>query len=63
MKNWYDSKVLWFNILTLLVTVIGDLTNTIALGNNTLKVLGVIVLVGNAILRYFFTTTAIRKIE
>lgn len=58
MKNWYQSKTLWFNILTTLVAVIGEVTKTLPLNAGTTKIFGIILVVGNMLLR-LVTNTAI----
>jgi predicted membrane protein len=58
MKKWYQSKTIIINLLTLLVTIIGNVTGAIHLNEQTLKVLGVVVTVVNIALR-FLSTTAI----
>ncbi len=59
MKKWYQSRTLWFNLLTLVVSLGGELTHAFSFNATTLKIIGIVVLVGNAILR-LMTTTAIR---
>jgi hypothetical protein len=58
MKKWWQSKTIIVNVLTLLVTVIGNITGAIHLNEQTLKILGVVVLVINTGLRVL-TTKAI----
>lgn len=55
MKNFWQSKTLWFNFLTALVAIIGEVTNTIPLGAGTMKIFGVILTVGNILLRFVTT--------
>lgn len=56
MKNWYQSRTLWFNLLTLIVSIGGELTHAFSFNEQTLKVIGIIVLVGNSVLRLFTNT-------
>lgn len=58
MKSVFQSKTVWFNVLTLLVAIIGTVIDSNFLSPNLLKIFGVVLAVGNTILR-FFTTTAI----
>lgn len=58
MKSWLQSKTIWFNLITIIVTVLGQITNVITLDKKALEIIGLIVLVGNTILR-FLTTEAI----
>ena len=58
MKKWFQSKTIIVNLLTLLITVIGNVTGVIHLNEQTLKILGVAVTVINIVLR-FLTTTGI----
>ena len=57
MKKWYQSKTLWFNILTAAVAVIGQVTNTIPLSASAMKIFAVVLAVGNMLLRLITTTS------
>ena len=57
-KKWYQSTTVWFNVL---VTVIGVATSLqgVATFDKYAQILGTVVVVGNVILRVWFTNTAI----
>ena len=60
MKPWYQSKTIWFNIVTTLVAIIGQVTNAIPFSENAMKIFGTILAVGNIALRYLSTSTALK---
>ena len=57
-KHWYESTTVWFNII---VTVVGTTTSLqgIATFDKYAQLLGVATIVGNLILRVWFTNQAI----
>jgi hypothetical protein len=55
MKNWWQSKTLWFNFLTAVVGVVGDLTNQIKFDAKTGAIFSIILVVGNSLLRFLTT--------
>jgi hypothetical protein len=60
VKVWWRSKTLWFNIISLVVGVAGAALNVV---ETKWAVIGltIVMALGNGILRYFFTDTAIGK--
>jgi hypothetical protein len=56
MKAWYFSKTIWFNVVMTAVGVATALQGSLP---KYAAVLGAIVVVGNVILRVWFTNTAI----
>lgn len=60
MKAWYLSKTLWFNIITLLLGVLGAIVGLLTTPTAVIVVTGFIGL-GNAVLRIWFTDSAIQK--
>ncbi len=61
MKKWYQSKTLWFNILTVLVGTVGELTNVITMDAKTAQIFAAVLAVGNFILRFLTTTSIASK--
>ena len=59
MKPWYQSKTLWFNVVTLILGVLGELRPFVPAGTWTLIMIGAMAL-GNGVLRIWFTDTAIQ---
>lgn len=57
MKPWYTSKTLWFNIIGLVVAAAAEFSNAFPNGQ-VAKIAGLVLTVGNIILR-LLTTTAI----
>lgn len=53
MKKWYQSKTLWFNVITLILLVIGEVYKTFPFDP---KLYGIITGLGNIILRVFTNT-------
>ncbi len=65
MKNWYESKTLWFNIAALLVAVLGPVAEGFGYTgdvptNLEVYIVPAIALV-NMALRYFFTSAPLRE--
>lgn len=65
MKEWWRSKTLWFNVAYLLLVVVGAVLDFFGYGHfepsGEVVVLGTILVAGvNLILRYFFTSRALR---
>ena len=56
MKMWYTSKTIWFNVIT---SVLMIATGLQAINIVPVQYLAVINLVGNVILRVWFTNTGI----
>lgn len=50
MKNWYQSKTIWFNIIGLVVAVAGELINAWPTGQ-VAKIAGFVLTIGNIVLR------------
>ncbi len=59
-KKWYQSKTVWFNLITLVVFVIAAVLNVVET-KAAVIILTVINAIGNGILRIWFTDTAIAK--
>lgn len=55
-KVWWKSKTLWFNIITVLVGVIGEVTDVFTLNAQVSKIFAGILAVGNFILRFLTET-------
>jgi hypothetical protein len=55
MKSVFASKTVWFNVLTVLIAVIGTIIDSNFLSPNILKILGLVSAVGNVILRFLTT--------
>lgn len=51
MKTIWQSKTFWFNFLTVLIATVGSITNVFTLNEQALKILGLVVTIGNIILR------------
>ena len=56
-KPWYLSKTVWFNVITIVVGIIGQVTDAFTLNAQTLKVFGIVLSVGNVLLRFLTTST------
>ena len=56
-KPWYLSKTVWFNVITIVVGIIGQVTNAFELNASVLKVFGIVLSVGNLLLRFLTTST------
>lgn len=54
MKNWYQSKTMWFNIIGLIVAAAGEFSNAFPSGQ-VAKIAGFVLTIGNIILRLFTT--------
>jgi len=62
MKSWYASKTLWFNVLACVVVIATALINIGVFKNPVVTcALGLIVAIGNIILRMFFTNQSIKS--
>jgi len=59
MKKWYQSKTVWFNVLTAVVTLAGELGNVFPITKHP-AIYTAIVTVGNVFLR-LITTQQISK--
>lgn len=57
-KPWYTSKTLWFNIVTVIVAVVGDVTKAFTFTGQTAEIFAGVLSVGNIILR-FLTNSAL----
>mgnify|MGYP001574484141 CR=1 FL=1 len=57
MKKWYTSKTIWFNVITTILGLVAELSNTFPVSDHP-KLWISIVAVGNIILR-FLTTQSI----
>jgi hypothetical protein len=55
-KQFYKSKVLWFNVITIGLGIIGVVAKTFPISQ---EVLGLITAIGNILLRVFSTNTSI----
>ena len=56
MKNWYQSKTIWFNIAGFIVALAGELTTAFPAGQ-VAKISGFVLTIGNVLLRLITTTT------
>jgi len=56
-KPWYLSKTVWFNVITIVVGIIGQVTDAFTLNAQTLKVFGIVLSAGNVLLRFLTTST------
>lgn len=57
-KPWYASKTLWFNVITVIIAVVGDLTKAFTFSGVTAEIFAGILSVGNILLR-LITNTAL----
>jgi hypothetical protein len=55
MKNWYQSKTIWFNIIGLVIAAAGELTTAFPSGQ-VAKIAGFALTIGNIALRLITTT-------
>ena len=55
-KKWYHSKTVWFNVIGLLVAAAAEFSNAFP-GGDVAKIAGLVLTVGNIILRLITTTT------
>ena len=56
MKKWYQSKTVWFNVITTVLALATELSNATGLSTESmLKIYAAVISVGNIILRVFFT--------
>jgi hypothetical protein len=60
MKLWYQSKTLWFNVISLVLGVLGAIVGLLQTQVAVIVVTGFIGL-GNAVLRIWFTDSPIAK--
>jgi hypothetical protein len=60
VKKWFESKTLWFNIITLVLGVTGAVVGIIR-SEEWIIILAVVNALGNGILRIWFTESAIVK--
>lgn len=61
MKNWYESKTLWLNMITTVIMVL-ELTQVIdIMGTEQIKVAAAIVAILNVVLRVWYTDMGIKK--
>ena len=51
-KKWYQSKTLWFNIITLVLSTLDTLSGS---GFIKPEIYAIIVAIGNVVLRLWFT--------
>lgn len=56
MKKWYLSKTVWFNVITGIVAIAGELSNTFKISKNP-EIWAGIISVGNIVLRLITSTT------
>lgn len=61
MKSWYLSKTLWFNIITLIIGIIGQATEIFPMDAQTAKVFALIIAAGNFILRFMTSEPIVMK--
>jgi uncharacterized membrane protein len=59
-KKWYQSKTLWFNIITLVIGVLAAVLGIVETKEWVIAITAVIAL-GNGVLRIWFTDTPIAK--
>lgn len=57
-KPWWQSKTLYFNVITVIVAVVGDLTKAFTFNGTTAEIFAGILSVGNILLR-LITNTAL----
>jgi hypothetical protein len=55
MKNWYQSKTMWFNIIGLVVAAAGEFSNAFPTGQ-VAKISAFVLTIGNIFLRLITTT-------
>jgi hypothetical protein len=61
-KPWYESKTLWFNVVSLAVISAGVLADPGLISDPRIVAgAGALVTIGNAALRIFFTSQAIGR--
>jgi hypothetical protein len=58
MKAWYKSKTLWFNVITLILGILGAIAGIVE-SRTAIVVLVAFEALGNGVLRIWFTDTAI----
>lgn len=58
MKNWYQSKTVWFNIIGLILALAGELSTAFPSGQ-VAKISGFVLTIGNIILRLVSTSRPI----
>jgi hypothetical protein len=64
MKDWYKSKTLWFNALTCLLLIVTEIVHSGMLANQqVIAAFGLVITIGNIILRVFFTSEGIKGIN
>lgn len=56
MKNWYQSKTLWFNAIGLIIAAAGEFSTAFPSGQ-VAKISGFVLTIGNIILRLITTTS------
>jgi len=54
MKKWYTSKTIWFNVISTILGIVAELSNTFPVSDHP-KLWISIVAVGNIILRFLTT--------
>jgi hypothetical protein len=60
MKTWWQSKTLWFNIVTLILGVLGAVLGVVKT-ELWVIILTAVIALGNGVLRIWFTDTGIAK--
>jgi predicted membrane channel-forming protein YqfA (hemolysin III family) len=60
LKQWYQSKTLWFNIITLVVGVVAAILGLVET-KVWVIILTAVNALGNGVLRIFFTNSAVAK--
>lgn len=61
MKEWYESKMVWFNIIMTVVELVAFVGTLPGLPSEVLPYLATIQGVGNVVLRVWFTELGIRS--
>jgi len=56
-KPFWQSKTLWFNVITVIVAVVGDLTKTFNFTGTTAEIFAGVLSVGNILLRLLTSTS------
>jgi hypothetical protein len=59
MKAWFESKTVWFNIITGIIAVLALPTVLQVVPTAWMPAIGIVDSIGNWVLRVYFTSTAI----
>ncbi len=61
MKNWYQSKTVWFNVVMTIIDILALAADLKIGGSAAVVYLGFAQGIGNIILRVWFTDTGVRR--